>query len=264
MIFNAAYALEPNEVARRVLPPFIPERSNALASTFLVNGRSRPPTAAGFIWNGAQPTLAFAYQGGNPKVWSLFQSFAKAWPQDTDIPQDILSKDVPGDWVVRVGAGSTEIMAALATSLADEIGPGMTIRAEPMERDVIVARGKFQFTPVIDSPDQNYHDRIIFFRGATVQDVKKLRIQSNGNDLESTLKTLGRILNRRIVIEAELGDERRGWAADPSCDYILFSEKVADDVAIDEILANVTRQTSLQFTREKRTVSTWKLVKANP
>jgi RNA polymerase sigma factor (sigma-70 family) len=273
--FNRAYALKDGEMTKRVQPPFISERLEYFNSTMMgfftpAGSTTRPakpprisaldvPTSFVLSWDGFE--LKFQSSGSNAprSLASALLDVAGIWPQETDIPRDVLANDVLGDWVIRTGATTEQKLAAVCEAA---IGPGNVFKLEPMEREALIVTGKLDYRPYsnarkLDVPNQMR--QLFLYRNSE-------RVQPSAVSVAQTqsefLMKLGQMLDRPVVVEAELGDPRPVVPFLGNAHGMSLTAKPLSDPAEKEMLDLVTEQTGLKFERAFRILPTWRLYKA--
>jgi hypothetical protein len=181
------------------------------------------------------------------------------WPQDTDIPRDLLVKEVPGDWVVPANwfldpqLSWNEKVAALLPELSEVIGDAKTLKQQPIEREVIVARGSLNAELMKLRPNDNVN-AICFLGG-------EAKGHSIAQDAREMLQRLGEVAGRPVVVEANLGPPEPFDILMDGAEKLRLETEIIDTNLCDQILRVVSEQTGMQLTRETRTIPTWGLVK---
>lgn len=261
--FAATYSLEPNQSIRRILPPYLAERADFYRS--LLRGRAPrgvDPEVIIFASDGAAFTVDAFSQQPEDLRW-YFQTIAGISAEDTDLPAHLLNRDVRGDWVIRTGSTREQRVADFVSAIQDVIGEGMTLRLESIERPVIVVRGTFKFVPI--DPHRSADNVICFYRDSAGPGIMSRTGGSNA-DIKQIIQALGAQLGLQVVIEGPIHSPQRfHWEADVSTDVRAKRDsETPDPIAINEILGNVAKQTSLTLSFERRSVPTWRRVKATP
>ena len=77
------------------------------------------------------------------------------------------------------------------------------------------------------------------------------------SDLEGLCRYVGASCDRPVVIETKLPAEVLVNWKNALYYFVAPGANGMDDADVDSVLANVAKQTSLQFKRAKRTVATW-------
>jgi RNA polymerase sigma factor (sigma-70 family) len=254
---NGAYALVPGENVRFVRQPYIPER----AELHMAGGPEQiePQQTLVIAWDGQK----FEFRRGNSAAYTLadvLRNIAGIAPQDTTIPRELLKKALPGDWVIRADATEAEKIADLARIISEVIDRPVKLVREPRERDTIVARGKFRYSPFANARDSDRAFAIRLYVGANPnQRVTGAMIWQNQSEM---LQALGEVIATPLVNESQLPDGPSKAAIFETTDSgdLKRPDPAPSSAAVDSLLANVAKQTGLSFTRERRVLPTWKLV----
>ena len=154
---NDAYGLADGQAVKRIQAPFVPAR--------MAYWKTNDPRPAGdhmpvpdqivFLWNG-QDVAHGSWGWGQMDLLGMVLQRVMEWTAgDFEGSADLLTKRVPGDWVVRSGATEQEKVASLLTILQHDLDPSITIKKQQVEREVIVIRGKFQYQPHADASGTN-------------------------------------------------------------------------------------------------------------
>jgi RNA polymerase sigma factor (sigma-70 family) len=260
---NEVYGLSDGQVFKRVVPPFIPERAKFVEERIGdVNRRAgaaraglMQADAAVFIFDGKAVRWTHAMRD-TMDLGDVLKVVAKIWPQDTDIDRTLIATKVPGDFVVRQDTKPEDLLTALTASMPEVIGPAMVLRNEELEREVIVVRGTLKYTEPLKEPE--LFPTVYLFSGAV-----KPRTAFNmsvGQTPNEMLQIVGETMGRPMVVEAELSGKAAAVAMHQLAD-LRRSIGVADGKLVDDLLANLSKQTSLEFKRERRKVPTWRLIK---
>ena len=253
--FRKVYRLDPAQVVKRIPPPFAAWRlADAEARfPFIKENRER---------RGHLNTLIYRERGGvlkNPSMsfgspmargqWlvNLLEGVAGFPAQDVEGPKDLLETPIEADWVVAAEAPPERRVAELDAILHEECKLPIRLRLHEKEREVVVARGRFELKPVLAGVDA------IQFYGAT------LTPNGGGGGGKGTvaecLTWLGRFVepHRRIMDEVEA---RPAGPVSWSLNFRSpFTERMTQEDRGDEaVLRHVAEQTGLTFTVEVRKV----------
>lgn len=256
--FEAVYFLADGEILKRIRPPFIPERRDYMAS------RRRADFNPDFIvfgWNGIE-LAANIWGGGAFSFGEMLQNVVGIYPPYLDMPRERVLARLSDDWIVRTDASRADKAAKFA-ELADEVvGPGMTLVPALVEREVIVVRGKFKFVthPNI-LPDTLATAEVHLF----TDEPGKPGTRKYGGfapKVEELFQYIGTMLVWPVVTEIEPPDNTNLQFRFTAHESAMFmrSEQPASAEVVDQVLANIAKQTSLELKREKRTVTMWRLV----
>ena len=248
--FDEAYALRPGQVLKRVGPPYPAERADFAFYT-VAGTRDDPHYSYVLRWDG-RPRMWGSKRGDllRDNVLVFVLGFGKA---EIVGPRELVEMHVPGDWVIRPGASKADLLKGLETILRDELKQPVTFTEREVERDVLVAKGRYQFHPLGDLP------------GETAVHLGTAALPSSeggggSGTLRQMLDWLGDRTNVMVVDEAE------GF---PAVSRIVWRDHLAEHAAdiganteagrstLDRVLANLTKQTELTFHRERRRAKVW-------
>jgi beta-lactamase regulating signal transducer with metallopeptidase domain/thiol-disulfide isomerase/thioredoxin len=245
--FDQVYQLAPGEVLRHVPVPFIPERTNFITERNALGGAGEWPERFTVEWDGA---AVWSTPHGDATLMPLLGSLAgwhRAWGTDIfDCPVELGRQKIPGDWCVAREAPLAKRLEALERLLRDELHLPIRIERKQVERDAIVVSGQYRFVPL--RPDDKY-----------------VHLSTDNHDLDDEcgggpggfpemVEWLSGFTGVPFVAEAagppDVGVELRQH---PST--ILRKPFPAKE--LDQIIANLARQTSLKFERQRRPVDVW-------
>ncbi|MBI3462346.1 MAG: redoxin domain-containing protein, partial [Planctomycetes bacterium] len=202
------YALADNEVLKRIGPPYPPERANRL---FYTSGRFYKEAKSTFDWDG-KLTERWTSSGGITHLSEVLSLAIRLKRYEFDGPPELLNLSADGEWVVHKGAARAELLKALEQILRAELAQPIHFELREVEREVIVARGRFESHPLAGEKKN-----VVHLGTATTP-------SSEGGGDAGTLR------------------EMFEWLG-------------------DRIGPNVSKQTALEFTRERRNVSIWLIAK---
>jgi hypothetical protein len=109
-----------------------------------------------------------------------------------------------------------------------------------VEREVFIARGSYKPNEKVPLDDRFIHIYL---------DQKKTSSGASAGTVRTLLYALGEIMNREIIDETDSSQTPIFWRSYLPGD---ISDKFAD-----QLLDNITTETGLNFSREKRTVALW-------
>lgn len=248
--FDALYRLDDDQVLKRIAPPFLPERDDYY--------RSREPAqvkAAGlpdfiaFHWNGKliQRSAGFSNGKGIYPLSGLLCDCGLA-SYEFEGPKDLLDANIAGDWLIREGARRDAVLQALSDTLKDDLGRDIRFAKGQVEREVIVARGQYAFHPI---PGNQLDPRNIHVYAENLDQ----RTGGYGG-FNGFLEDLGKGVGLRVIDEPKTPlSVTAGWSIHSDARSVgSFS---AEPAKLSKILDNLSKQTSLTFTVEKRLVDVW-------
>jgi RNA polymerase sigma factor (sigma-70 family) len=249
--FNEVYSPAPGEVLRHVKPPFIPERDKFITREISGPGNEGSADFSMVLrWDGAiRPRYP-----ADPSLPSVLREIARDSrdllpPPDTfEFSEGLQRLPLPGDWIVREG---TTLEARLeAFQRAVKAGLGRSIRCERrrVTRDVVVVSGRYAPRPISKE-----------YPGLHLStDNRDLDSESGGGEgtWDELLSALSLITGLRHVNEAMVpAGEKIHWTQHDSS---------LERGRLGEMLANLSRQTSLEFRRQERAVDVWLVSEDRP
>lgn len=262
-VFDQRYALQPGEVIKRVAPPFIPERLDFYLNTVGRGQAEAIPRGADAIilhQAGSSPAGHTWRFGGAFDVGDLLRSVAGVSPQEVDLPVEVKRRELPGDWVVRGGAPVEQRMAALATLISRATTrPIAPLVRTPRERDVIVVGGTYAYRPLASGTTRPQRGQMVHL---FVGDLESGRNRGGGGaGLENAFERVSDLTGYPIVYDTSLKARASvSYHHHPSLAAFEEARRTADVAPaplVDELLANLAKQTSLTITRERRTIPIW-------
>ncbi len=163
---------------------------------------------------------------------------------DLDFPNPLPPLPNSGDWFVRTGISNEQKMQALQSILSSLAGRQLVIEKRFTDREVILVRGKWAFHSGND--DSELH----FYR--TSDEVVRSPDFPWDGTLEDSFEHLEDVVRRKIVDEvSEKPVGRLRWKRRSSFD------RSEDEKRLDTRLAELQRQTSLEFIRTHRQIPIW-------
>ena len=245
--FHDIYRLDEQELIKFIKPPFVLGRQEYLLTTprYSSFALQHPGHHYGFRWD------------NELKMYSSFSARRLKWvlrfvlgiPEyDFNLPKE-LKVDLPGDWIVRAGLPVAQQLKALEEIIYAETNRAIRFEKRTIEREVIVASGRYEFKP---HPSGNYYNYIPLWNG---------RLQSSERTVDSLALLFGNIereIKMKIVDETEPAENetiRFRW--------IKRDPKPAGD-KISALLDYLGKTTSLQFKIEHRPSEIWFVTEAKP
>ena len=249
--FNETYRLEEGEVLRRIAPPFIPERKEYYVQEDPSQARriSEPPDYFTFHWDGELRKGGLGFTRTR-SLDAVLRHNLRLASFEFEGPPELLDLEITGDWIIRKGTSPAARLKALEGILRRQVGRAIRFDSRRVERASIVARGRFQFRPLSGT----YDDATIHIYAETLD--PDSGAGGGSATLPEFLPWLGSMLRHRVFDETEpLPDELLVYGNHLDGYY---SRMVGDrSKQVDKVLANVSRQTSLRFVREPRSVDVW-------
>ena len=245
--FEAAYRLKDGQVLKYTAPAgYIPERAEFYHLSYPPPGE----ISAGLSFSQTGPE--FAITGGlGGKTISLHDTLCylfKFSPNEIEGPNSLMFLNVTGDWTIRDGTSRESLLAALEPILARITGHNIRFQKQTVERDAIVAHGTPRNNPddfkiQVYSKDPN-GDLV----GGSNGDMKRflesvadrVRVQFIDETSADAHSTQGNTFSWETHIDSESG--RMG---------------ARRTELTDQVLENISAQTGLSFTHEKRATEIW-------
>jgi len=152
--FHDIYRLEEQEVMKLIKPPFLLGRQEYLLITtplYSSFALQHPGHHYGFHWDNELKTHSFST--GRSLWWILY--YVLGIPEyDYNLPKE-LKVNLRGDWIVRTGLPLADQLEALEEIIQAELNRSIRFEKRKVEREVIVATGRFEFKP-LRSEDPNW------------------------------------------------------------------------------------------------------------
>ena len=247
--FDARYRLADGENAKLIRPPFTAERgafhrANAHPSLY------ETPGQYGFRWkNGKAERWSWSTAPGT--VTSALEA-AGVEAVDLDGTRDLFDLPVPGDWIVREGADREDILADVQRALAEATDGRIKIEPGKIEKDVVVARGRYAFKSWPGAPRDP--DNIHIF----TDEIDLEEGSGGGTDsLAGFLRHVASVIGQKLIDETDPHPGEVEWRNNRSA-----HDATKTPAQRDRLLQNITDQTSLKFTVERREVDVWRVTDA--
>jgi hypothetical protein len=234
------YSLDANEDVRFVPPPFSSQRPARIVVSPTVGSRSLSPQLMIRIING-QIGFTATYSGGGT-VQSAFMlcAYLSRTPE-LELPNDLGKLSAHGDWIVRDEASRERRMQAMASILSSITGRKLAVERRSVEREVIIARGKWEFDPSRDPNGAQFY-------------VSKGDVRGGGlaGSLADSFTGLERELGQKIIDETEEPRPREVYWTGRG-----LSSSGFDGARHSQFLASLEKQTSLKFVQTRRVIPVW-------
>ena len=257
--FEKVYHLDPDQLVRRVKPPYLPGRMVNLkkwwASAFAQSDYENSGTFLPMVYperDGklGQPGFHFTSgvgQTGIPASDLLngVGAALKLVMREVDDPDKLLAPLVEGDFVIRADAPAEKVIAALGQLLKSDCGIPVELELRHIEHPVVAVGGRIN-PPFVIEPE-------------TVVELYVTEPQPDEGEIEQGrfydfLQAVARFIDpdRRIVSQVENApyrNERISWHRTPLAGK---DKAVLDDVQARAVLDHLEKQTGLTFTLESR------------
>ena len=258
--FDAVYSLDANQALKRVAPPFPPVRRQ-----FIINHEPHQAQVPGAAF--MNTTCLFQYDNDlAPKVCFQGRGFLKLseilqYACGLDIveysgPEHLLDLRLAGDWIVRQDATMDERLRSLERILYEETGKNVTFKKQRVDTPVVKATGIFQYHRLPGALNEN--DVQLFADASSNQ--SHAYTGGGSGTLAQFLRHLTNRTGQRFVAETLSSDMDVSWSDYQSSKLAPYDgpqQMYRHDLAL--LLENVTQQTRLTFTRERRKIDEWHL-----
>ncbi|MCX7425491.1 MAG: hypothetical protein NTW96_07690 [Planctomycetia bacterium] len=161
--------------------------------------------------------------------------------QEIEGPPELLNAPIEGDWIVRDGAPPETVLPRMEELLRKECGLAVKLRLDKVEREVIVATGKYRLAPAKEPKSIRVYGSVLTDGAGG----------GGSGDFAEFIRSMGSRVSRRIVNEvAQPPEGRVEWR------YNAPFPRVEgwDDRDAARVLAHLSEQTGLVFAKAKRNV----------
>jgi hypothetical protein len=253
--FDEIYRLDDGQILRRIAPPFIPERAEYYRHkhSHQASAISEPPDFFTFHWDGALVNWGLGFTGGERPLDAVLRHNLSMGRDTFEGPEELLEIDVQGDWIVRKDSSVEQRLEALEKILEDETGREIRFVKRRVEREVIVAGGRYRFRGL---PGKGRHGVVYMY-----SDIFDPDSGGGGGTAESVSEFLAALANRvgvPVIDRTESSgnnkivyDHHRSSRLDRVTDELDRAKK------LEMLLANLTKQTDLQFKISTEPVEIW-------
>jgi hypothetical protein len=231
---DRVYSLDPDEDVRFIPSPFSPQRPSRYVMPglkwqqlmFRVSGDR-------ILFSGASSGKGTVHSAFS---WCTYLSQAP----DLELPENLAALPADGDWIVRQEATLQRRMKALESILSAVTGRKLSIERPLVERDVVVAQGKWDLQPTSDA--------IVAIFYVPIRDMQR----GGMGTLADSFHSLGQMLRRKVIDETD--EPRPNEVYWTSRNTMLFRQS---DAWRADVLASLEKQTSLKFVQTRRVIPVW-------
>jgi hypothetical protein len=234
---DAVYKLEEGQTLKLVSPPFIPERQYVFQGHG--PGFDRPPKNGIVVFQWQGTTALNRWTISKPTIAEIMRMVLKVPSYRYQMDDGDKLRQLPGDWVLRPGATTEELMADLSKILRQRTGWDVTFDKQRVERELFIARGTYSTDniPLEKRMLELYLDQ------------KKNHVSHNGGTLNEFLIFVGELMNHEIVDETTTPKSGIYWKT-------FIGANISDKYA-DRLLDNISDQIPITFSRERRLTTLW-------
>jgi hypothetical protein len=257
------YKLQKNEVLKRVPRPYIPERMDWYRAEQKDQAALIPkgPDYMVFYWDDQKGLRNEAMGFGYDKlpVRRVLDSALKLNSYEIEGPNDLLSLDVAGDWVVRKDADTAQKLQALAAIIKGQHGRTVRFERREVPREVIVASGTWNFQPLKGSYNEKW---VHLFSDRQDKDEGS---GGGSGDLAQFLQALGDRTGIRVVDEVQ-GDRPTiiSWGHHRSSRLTDLPAGPERQEKLMQLLDTVSKQTGLKLQPAMRNTPVWVMTEVQP
>src|SRR5262249_17185952 len=157
---------------------------------------------------------------------------------------ELLKTEVSGDWIIRDGVPDVQVIRPLEAILQRVLRQRITLTFRQVERDAVVARGRFRYAPL---PGRSDNQIEIYGKSLAAQDEGG----GGAGRFSTFLKWVSEWIGRPIVNEVESAlEENVGWHDNQPSSFAEQERREARDESL--VLLHLQEQSGLTFTRERR------------
>jgi RNA polymerase sigma factor (sigma-70 family) len=241
--FNEIYGLAPGEILRHVKPPFISERDEFITREINAPGNEGPADRRLVLWWDGVIRPRYPVGSSLPDILRhIVADGGLTAPGDTfEFADGLRRLDVPGDWIVRDRTTLEGRLDAFRRAVKEGLGRSIHFERRRVMRDAVVVSGRYSPRPISkELPELHL--------SADNRDLDSERGGGEGT-MDELLSSLSFITGLRFVDEATVpaGTKIRWTQHDSSLELGRLAE----------LLANLSRQTSLEFRRQVHLVDVW-------
>jgi hypothetical protein len=240
--FNETYSLPPGQFLGFGPPPYIPERAFALDQADPQHNFDHKQGVVLFEWNGVDAFFS-RWMLAKPTLDTILRFVIMMPRYRFQLDDADLMREIPGDWVMHAGGDHQELMAALEKIIKQRTGWAVKFEKQQVEHEVFIARGSYKPRQDVPPDDRFVHIYL---------DQKNKPQGANAGTVRELLIAVGELMNHEIIDETDTPQASVFWR-----NYLPgnISDKYAD-----QLLDNLTTETTLTFHREKRTTALWTAV----
>ena len=251
--FEAVYRLEKEQILKRICPPFIPERRDYYLNehSHQASAISRSPDSFFFHWIGKLKNWGLMF--GTPSLDSTLRSVLRLKSYEYEGPKELLDMELLGDWIIRDETPQEEKLKALEQLLSDEFGRSIRFEKRTIEREVVIATGKFKFHPPSGTYESSsvhlYCDQVDSDEGAG---------GGTAYSVNDFLQRLGGRVKMPVIDKTDSSEQLRiPYRHHRSSRLWDVKDKVEKTRKLKMLLASLTDQTELQFKVALQPVEIW-------
>lgn len=253
--FDSVYKLKPREVVRYIKLPFVTARADYYHTepALRMQAQAVPKPPDRFIFeqhDQERPVYRQCTFGGGTKNDPLnyaLNEILNIKQYELEGPANLLNLNVHGDWTIRSGASREDVLAALEPILLKVTKHHVHFEKRSVERDVIVVSGKLTL-------NQSDNSRLSDDKPVKMYAEQLRNPGQTGWTLEDLVGALGEHLKTYVVNETQ-SSEHFNFECYADADISNAGNRRAE--LSEKVLKNLTAQTGLVFSHERRPVDVW-------
>jgi len=247
--FHNIYRLEEQEVIKLIKPPFVLGRQEYLHNLLLDAPFALQQAGgyhSGFHWDGELKAYSFST---SCSLWWVLYYILGIPEYDYNLPKE-LKVNLRGDWIVRTGLPLADQLKALEEIIYAELHRSIRFEKRTAEREVIVATGRYKFKP---HPSGKWPNHIHLTWDGTLNNPER-----TVDSLAKLFRKLERDIKMKIVDETEPTEITTiRYKESQNLGWIGNVEDVKKREALDTLLDNLAKTTSLQLKVERQPAEIW-------
>jgi beta-lactamase regulating signal transducer with metallopeptidase domain len=249
--FRAVYRLDEDQVLKRIAPPFIPERREFYLNKEKSQAESvsRSPDYFTFHWTGKLKSWGYGFTD-KTDLGHVLGHVLWLKTYEYEGPRELLELEFPGDWIIRHYAPQEVKLKILELVLVKELGRKIHFEKKTVERQAIIATGRFEYHNLPEANDRTVHlyiDELSMSGGGGVDSMTEL------------LAAIGNRVNIPVVDNTEPSPlKNMGYYLHRSSRPLRSMENSPEKTELlQTFFANITKQTGLQFELAIRPTEVW-------
>lgn len=157
--FAQLYRLDDGQVLKHIAPPLIPERKEYYRNEEASQAEAIPEAPDRFVFHWDRKLKKGGLTFGKTDFDSVLRHVLGLASFEYSGPDELLKLDLPGDWIVRNDSPQKAKLRTLEAISKTDLGRSIRFEKHTVEREVIVAKGHFNFRP----PSGTYNDDHVHF-----------------------------------------------------------------------------------------------------
>lgn len=251
------YRLSEKQSIQRVGEPFDAIRLDYYRAGYRGQYEAIPdgPSGMSFHWNeGRLKNWGMTFGSGSSgySLTGVINVVAKMKSHMIEGDEELLNRHIPGDWIIREGTPTEQLIAELEKELRDAMQMSVRLQLKTVHRRVYVATGKFDFSPLPELKEGDPGTNSVHIFGKTF-DLKGGGGGGSGT-VDELLEWVGRWIDFPIINELEsTGNARISWRQHRRSPFTEQQRKEDHDRQL--VLEHISQQTGIRFIKDKRPIT---------